>query len=285
MSHVPNNLSAQEFSPEQMHQIRALAKQCKALEQHLAELEGTKHDQHVITKSQVTTLVPYPELLEAYPAISITNLYQAKLPKDHDVFEWNNIHYTKDVDYKAPPVVEHTAEVVLSAPAKKHENDLSSIQSTMAGSTHFLDTFVHEIVSSGNTESNLGQRTLNFLNTICLIKKVYYDALNIKHGNKKDNLLLTLKELTTIKTAAEQVRKVYKKYEPKKEKPKKDKPSNAGASNKPKTQQQNKPQHKDKGYKSDGGHKSDSNKSFGKQKPKRFQKKQPLKGIEQEESD
>lgn len=267
------------------------------MEQRLAELEGAKHDQHVISKSPATTLVPYPELLEAYPAIGITNLYQAKLPKDHEVFEWNDFHYTKDVDYKAPPVVEHSAEVVLSAPAKKHDNDLSSIQSTMAGSTRFLDTFAHEIVSSGDAESNLGQRTLNFLNTIRLViandiseistmrEKVYYDALNIKHGNKKDNSLLTLEELATIKTAAEQVRKVYKKYEPKKEKPKKDKPNNAGAGDKPKTQQQNKPQHKDKGYKSDGGHKSDSNKSFGKQKPKRFQKKQPVEGNDQEESD
>ncbi|KAF9308091.1 hypothetical protein BG006_005575, partial [Podila minutissima] len=159
-------------------------------------------------------------------------------------------------------------------PAKKHDNDLSNIQSTMAGSTCFLDTFAHEIVSSGDADSYLGQRTLNFLNTIHLSiaydiseistmrEKVYYDALNIKHGNKKDNSLLMLKELTTIKTATEQVKKVYKKQEPKKDKPRKDKPNNAGAGDKPKTQQQNKPQHKDKGYKSDGGHKSDSSKSF-----------------------
>ncbi|KAF9372220.1 hypothetical protein CPB97_001397 [Podila verticillata] len=105
----------------------------------------------------------------------------------------------------------------------------------MAGSTCFLDTFAHEIMSS---------------------------------------------ELAAIKTAAEQVKKVYKKQEPKK-----DKPNNAGAGNKPKTQQQNKPQHKDKGYKSDGSHKSDSGKSFGKQKSKQFQKKQPVKGNDHEESD
>jgi len=140
----------------------------------------------------------------------------------------------------------------------------------MANTTRFLDTFAHEIINSGETGTALGKRTLGFLNTVRisaandaskisrLRENIYYDALGIKHGNNKERSLLTLEALAATKTAAELVRKTYRKPEPPKDKAKK--PDNkfrkdkSGTDDKPKPQQAEKSQYNNKsGYKSDSG--------------------------------
>ena len=103
-------------------------------------------------------------------------------------------------------------------------------------------------------------------------ENLYLDKLGIKHGNDKEESLFTLESLTVKKTAADLVRKTYKKYEPPKDKTKKpdNKPDKdkSGSGDKPKQQHSDKSQSKDKsGYKSDGGksgYKSDEGKSGGK---------------------
>ncbi|KAG0372624.1 hypothetical protein BGX24_012798 [Mortierella sp. AD032] len=57
--------------------------------------------------------------------------------------------------------------------------------------------------------------------SVGLRENIYYDALGIKHGNNKERSLLTLEALTATKTAAELVRKTYRKPEPPKDKTKK----------------------------------------------------------------
>ncbi|KAG0014466.1 hypothetical protein BGZ81_000434 [Podila clonocystis] len=294
MSHDDSHQTPEDLLREQQIKFHELFNKYDALEKRLQQLEG--NDMYVTSKSPATTLTPYPELLEVYPAIATPNIYRAKLPKNHDAFDWNDFHYTKDIDYKAPAVLEHSAEVTLAPLAKKHDTDLSTIQGSMATSTRFFDTFAHELVLHGDAESELGQQMLNFLNTVCIAithdiseisemrENIYYDALGIKHGNRKEKYLLALDELAATRTAAEQVKKTYKKPEVKKDKPKKPNyDKNPG--DKPKEQQSNKPQTKDKGYKSDGGYKSGGSKPPGKQKPKQFKKKRAEEGNDIEESD
>ncbi|KAI9231584.1 MAG: hypothetical protein BYD32DRAFT_467026 [Podila humilis] len=112
-----------------------------ALEKRLQQLESNDH--HVTSKSPATTLVPYPELLE-------------------------------DFNYKAPVVLEHSAKVTLSHPAKKHDSDLSTIQSNMASSTCFFDTFAHELVLHGDSETTVEQ-----------VKKTYRKPKGKKDRPKK----------------------------------------------------------------------------------------------------
>lgn len=164
----------------------------------------------------MTTLKLYDNLLEKHPAISKPNFFKAKLPKDHDAFDWNDFHYTEGMDYKAPSILQHS-EVTLAPAAKLHDNDLSTVQGYIASSTRFFDTFAHEIVDSGAANTDLGKRVLGFLNMVhistannagnisSMQEKLYYDALGIKNGNSREKSLLTLEQLAAVKTAAEMV--------------------------------------------------------------------------------
>lgn len=207
--------------------------------------------------------------------INEPNFFKAKLPKDHDAFNWNNFHYTEGMEYRAPSVLEHP-EVSLVPAAKLHDADLSAVQGYITMSTWFFDTFTHELINSGEAETDLSIHTLGFLNTIHILaandaanisgmwEKLYYDALSIKQGHNKEKSLLSLEELAATKAAAEMVQSTYKKPEPKETKTKQ--PSSkygknkSGSTDKTRDQQPSKNRSEDKsGYKSDNkfSHKSD----------------------------
>ncbi|KAF9138865.1 hypothetical protein BGX20_007711, partial [Mortierella sp. AD010] len=189
-----------------------------------------EQDGKVVYKNpRATTLKLYEELLEEYPAIGEPKFFDSELPKNHDVFNWNDFHYTEGMDYKPPPVLQHS-EVSLPGPAKRHENDLATIQGYLAHTTRFYDTCAHEIINSGESNSTIGKRMLSFLNTVRISashdasrisrmrENLYLDELGIKHGNDKEESLFTLDSLAARKAAAELVRKTYKKYEPPRDK-------------------------------------------------------------------
>ncbi|KAF9136646.1 hypothetical protein BG015_003062 [Linnemannia schmuckeri] len=284
----------QAFMQGQMQQQQAFMQQQKALLQQQQariqqlEAESSEQDGKVVYKNpRVTTLKLYQDLLDVYPAIGELKFLDSELPKNHDVFNWNDYHYTEGMDYKPPPVLQHS-EVSLSGPAKRHESDLVSIQGYLAQSVRFFDTCAFEIVEDGEEQSDFGKKMLGFLNTVGIStvhdasrisrmrENLYLDELGIKHGNDKEESLFTLESLAAKKAAADLVRKTYKKYEPPKDKTKK--PDNktskdkSGSGDKPKDQQSDKSYSKDKsGYKSDNGksgYKSDGGKSGGKPRNK-----------------
>ena len=276
----------------------------RRLEQRIQELETANSEQTgkvVFKNPRATTLKLYDDLLERYPAISEPNFFKAKLPKDHDAFDWNDFHYTEGMEYKAPSVLEHS-EVSLAPAAKLHDADLSAIQGYIAMSTRFFDTFAHEIINSGDADTDLGIRTLGFLNTVrisaandaanisCMREKLYYDALGIKQGHSKEKSLLSLEELAAAKAAAEMVRSTYKKPEPREIKTKQ--PENkhgknkSGSSGKTKDRQPIRNRSEDK-----SSHKSDKKsgnkpnyKSSSKSGGGSYRKRQEQ-GNEEEESD
>ncbi|KAF8923334.1 hypothetical protein BGZ47_004823, partial [Haplosporangium gracile] len=158
--------------------------------------------------------------------------FDSEFPKNHEVFNWNDFHYTEGMDYKPPPVLQRS-EVSLTDTGKRHAHDLVSIQGYLAHTTRFYNTFAHEIVNSGDSDSDLGQRAFSFLNTVRIStahdasrisrmrKNLYLDELGIKHGNDREESLFTLESLAARKVASDLVRKTYKKYEPPKDNNKK----------------------------------------------------------------
>ncbi|KAG0247638.1 hypothetical protein DFQ27_001795, partial [Actinomortierella ambigua] len=183
----------------------------------IRQLESEREDNGgavVSRNSRTTTLKLYDELLEKYPTIAEPNFYNAELPKDHNVFDWNDFHYTQGMEYKAPPVLEHS-EVSLSAQAKQHDHDLATVQGGIAHSTRFLDSLAHELIQLGIAESEVGARIFNFLNIARVSaaneaskvsrmrSDIYFTALGIKVSTSKDKSILSLEELAAKKTAAE----------------------------------------------------------------------------------
>ena len=267
---------------EQMQQQQHLLQQQQARIQQL-EAESIEPNGLAYKNPRATVIKLRQKLLDVYPAIGEPKFFDAELPKNHDVFNWSDFHYTEGMEYKPPPVLQHS-EVVLADAAKKHERDLVSIQGNMAHSTRFLDTLAFELVEDGDEESDVGRKVLGFLNTFRISlahdaskisrmrENLYLDELGIKHGNDKEESLFTLESLAAKKAAADLVRKTYKKYEPPKDKTKKpDNKTNkdkSGSSDKPKDRQSGKSHSKDKsGYKSDNGksgYKSDGGRSGGK---------------------
>ncbi|KAG9319172.1 hypothetical protein KVV02_003934 [Mortierella alpina] len=59
-------------------------------------------DLHVSQKARSTTLTPYPELIEHYPAVGEEQFFEAALPKDHKVFTMAEYHYNSLKEYQAP---------------------------------------------------------------------------------------------------------------------------------------------------------------------------------------
>ncbi|OAQ24785.1 hypothetical protein K457DRAFT_1910073 [Linnemannia elongata AG-77] len=321
MSHAPNPTTPDvdidihatlRLMQEQMLQQQAFMQQQQRLLQQqqdrIQQLEASSGEQDgkVVCKPRATTLKLYDELLEVYPAIGESKFFDSELPKNHEVFDWNDYHYTEGMDYKPPPVLQHS-EVSLTDPAKRHERDLATIQGYLAHTTRFYDTFAHEVIRDGEYNSAQIKHMLGFLSTVRISashdasrisrmrENLYLDELGIKHGNDKEEPLFTLESLAK-KTAADLVRKTYKKYEPPEDKAKK--PDNktgkdkSGSYDRLKDQQSDKQQSKDKlGYKSDGGksgYKSDGGKPGGKPRNKSGSgqgKKQSDQGNDGEKSD
>ncbi|KAF9201437.1 hypothetical protein BGZ59_002730 [Podila verticillata] len=50
----------------------------------------------------------YDDLLEAFPTIGQSKFFDSELPKDHNEFDWSDFHYTDGMQYKAPPVLQHS---------------------------------------------------------------------------------------------------------------------------------------------------------------------------------
>ncbi|KAG0344331.1 hypothetical protein BG004_004560 [Podila humilis] len=195
-------------------------KRLQIQQNHELEASHSEQDGQVAyTKPRATTLQLYPALLEAYPAIGETKFYNSELPKDHDIFNWDDFHYTAGMVYKPPPVLQHS-EVSLTGAAKKHELDLATIQGYLADRTRFYDTFAHELLNSEELDR---EHTFSFLNTVRISlshdasrisrmrENIYLDELGIKHGDDKDDPLFTLDELASRKANADLIRKTYKK--------------------------------------------------------------------------
>ncbi|KAF9274118.1 hypothetical protein BGZ88_003256 [Linnemannia elongata] len=284
MSHAPNPTTPDvdidihatlRLMQEQMQQQQALMQQQQRLLQQqqdrIQQLESSNLEQggKVVYKNTGATILElYQELLDVYPAIGEPNFFDSELPKNHEVFAWNDFHYTEGMDYKPPSVLQHS-EVTLSDTGKRHERDLIAIQGYLAHTTRFCDTFAHEVIKSGVYDSALVKRTLGFLNTVRISiahdasrisrmrENLYLDELGIKH---KEESLFNLESLAAKKAAAE----------PDKTKKPDDKSSKdkSGSNNYPKNQQDDKSQLKDRsGYKCDDdklGYKSDGSKSGGK---------------------
>ncbi|KAF8924690.1 hypothetical protein BGZ47_003759, partial [Haplosporangium gracile] len=187
----------------------------------IQQLESStiEQDGKVVYKHpRATTLKLYQELLDVYPAIGEPKFFDSELPKNHEVFNWNDFHYTEGMDYKPPPVLQHS-EVSLKDTGRPHERDLVSIQGYLAHATRFYDTFAHEIVKPGDPDSDLSQRALSFLNAVRIStahdasrisrmqENLYLDELGIKYGNDKEGSLFTLESLAARKAAYDLVRK------------------------------------------------------------------------------
>lgn len=315
MSHAPNYTAPNvdidihetiRILQEQMQQQQHLLQQQQARIQQL-EAESIDQDGLEYKNPRATVIKLRQRLLDVYPAIGEPKFFDSELPKNHNVFNWSDFHYTEGMDYKPPPVLQHS-EVSLADAAKKHERDLVSIQGSLAHSTRFLDTLAFELVDDEEEESDVGRKVLGFLNAFRISlahdtskisrmrENLYLDELGIKHGNDKEESLFTLESLAAKKAAADLVRKTYKKYEPPKDKTKKpdnkSSKDNSGSGDKPKDKQSGKSQTKDKsGYKSDSGksgYKSDGGKSGGKSWNKSGggqSKKQSDQGNDGEKSD
>ncbi|KAF9370597.1 hypothetical protein CPC16_003589 [Podila verticillata] len=183
--------------------------------------EGDLHPGKVVYKNdQPTSLLQYPALQEQYPAIMQTNFFNTVLPKGHDHFDWSNFHFTEGMEYKPPLVMEHQVIVLPDAP-HKHELDLARIQECIANATQMYDTFADEIMDSNDIETNLGQRMLAFLNTLCILasndaskisvmrKDIYLRQMQLSTTAPQQNAILTLNKVATRRAMAELVTKTY----------------------------------------------------------------------------
>jgi len=191
MSHAPNSTALDvtidihatlrlmqermQQQQEQMQEQRAFMQQQQDLLQQQQsriqqlEAESIEQDGKVVYKNpRATTLKLYQELLDVYPAIGEPSFFDSELPKDHEAFNWNDFHYTEGMDYKPPPVLQHS-EVSLTDTAKRHERDLVTIQGYLAHTTRFYDTYAHEIVKREESDSTIGKQTLSFLNIARLL--------------------------------------------------------------------------------------------------------------------
>ncbi|KAF9983065.1 hypothetical protein BGZ79_005834, partial [Entomortierella chlamydospora] len=241
---------------EQMQQQQTLMQQQQSLllqqQNRIQQLETSTSEQDgkvVYKNPRATTLKLYEELLEEYPAIGEPKFFDSELPKNHDVFNWNDFHYTEGMDYKPPPVLQHS-EVSLPGPAKRHENDLATIQGYLAHTTRST-TLAPTRSSTLENPTRQSASVCSVSSTLIsrMRENLYLDELGIKHGNDKEESLFTLDSLAARKAAADLVRKTYKKYEPPKDKTKKyDNKSSkdkSGTGDKPKDQQSGKSQSKD----------------------------------------
>ncbi|KAF9904171.1 hypothetical protein EC991_002965 [Linnemannia zychae] len=188
MSHTPssstpdvdNDIHAMiRLMQEQMQQQQHLLQQQQARIQQLEASNREQYGKVVYKNPRATTLKLYPELIDAYPAIGESKFFDSELPKNHDVFNWHDFHYTEGMKYKPPPVLQHS-EVSLEGPAKKHEKDLATIQGYLAHRTRSYDTLALEIVSTGTVSR---EQVLSFLNTVRI--SASHDASRISRMREK----------------------------------------------------------------------------------------------------
>ncbi|KAF9087317.1 hypothetical protein BGX27_002957 [Mortierella sp. AM989] len=222
MSHAPTDSSPILDNDA----IVKLLNNYNTIQARLQQLEAAvgNPDGKVVEAPKTTTLKLYPKLLEKYPAIGEPDFYTAVLAKDHDFCDISDYHVTGGMAYKAPSVLGH-AEVSIGTDAKLHDADLATVQSRIAHNTRFFDTFAHEIIESDQCETEFGQRTLRFLNTLRLTvgndagiishmrSKLYYSALGIKHEPAKERPILKVVQVAASKTASDLIRTVCKKPE------------------------------------------------------------------------
>ncbi|KFH71183.1 hypothetical protein MVEG_04029 [Podila verticillata NRRL 6337] len=194
-------------------QIESLSHRLEEQQQTINDLkevssaESDLHPGKVVYKSeQATTLLWYPALQEQYPAITQTNFFNTVLPTGHGHFDWSDFHYTDGMDYKPPPIMEHQG-LVLPEAARKHELDLVKAQGFIANATQLYDTFADDIVDSSKVTTELGQKTLAFLNTLRILasndaskisimhKDIYLCHMQLATTDPQDNAILTLDDL------------------------------------------------------------------------------------------
>ncbi|KAG0011026.1 hypothetical protein BGZ81_002432 [Podila clonocystis] len=124
--------------------------------------------------------------------------------------------------YKPPPVMEHQV-LVLPESAHKHDLDLVKAQGFITNATRMYDTFADDIVDSDDVDTDLGQKTLTFLNTLRILasidasklsvmcKDIYLWQMELTTTEPQDNAILTLEDLAKRRATAELVAKTYAK--------------------------------------------------------------------------
>ncbi|KAG0227281.1 hypothetical protein BGW41_003865 [Actinomortierella wolfii] len=179
-----------------------------------------------------TTLQLYDEILKHYPAIDMPDFYNAELPRNHNIFDWNEFHFTEGMEYKAPPVLHH-AEVTLSNLSKQHDQDLATVQGRMAHTTRILDSLAHELIELGANDTNIGDCVFDYLNIARIsiandasrISRmrvdIYYSAMGINSGSGKDKAVLTPEDVDTKEAPSDLFKKAYLKLDPPKDMKKK----------------------------------------------------------------
>ncbi|KAF9276650.1 hypothetical protein BGZ74_003569 [Mortierella antarctica] len=208
--------------------IDSLSRKLDAQQHTIEELRIASADSDlrpgkVVYKSErATTLLRYPALQEQYPAVTQTNFFNTVLPAGHGHFDWSDFHYTDGMVYKPPPVMEHQV-LVLPESARKHEIDLVKAQGFIANATRMYDTFADDIVDSDDVDTELGQKTLAFLNTLRILasndasklsvmrKDIYLRQMELTTTEPQDNAILTLEDVAKRRATAELVAKTYAK--------------------------------------------------------------------------
>lgn len=281
-NHSVNNSDNNGDNQAILQCLQEMRQQQQQLMDRLERMEQASvvQDGKVVYKhNRATTLKLYDQLINAYPAVVDQDYFTKELPKDHDLFNWDDFHFTEGMEYEPPSVLEH-AEVKLPETLRKVETFVVSIQRELAKSTRIWDSAAHEICSKNQDQTPFGCNMLACLNTTRIISAdiaakisrfregLYLDQLDIKHGTSKDRYIVSVGELASRKAATEMLRKTYK--VPDKDKDKVKKHDNKtkgkpGSGDKPKDHQAGKSHSGDKsGYKSDGGksgYKSDGSKS------------------------
>ncbi|GJJ71757.1 hypothetical protein EMPS_04114 [Entomortierella parvispora] len=75
--------------------------------------------QVVYKSDRATTLLQYPELQNQYPAITQKHFFNTVLPAGHNLFDWNDYHYTDDELAKHVISFVNTARILVSNDASK----------------------------------------------------------------------------------------------------------------------------------------------------------------------
>ncbi|KAF9370789.1 hypothetical protein CPC16_003470 [Podila verticillata] len=215
-------------TPPQPFDPAELLAKIESLTRTVEELRNASADSDirpgkVVYKSErATTLLQYPLLQEQYPAITQTNFFNSVLPKGHDHFDWSDFHYTEGMVYKPPAVLEHQVLTLLEAD-RKHEANLVRSQELITNATRMYNTFADEIVDSDDLHTDLGQRTLVFLNTLRILaandasllsswhKEIYLRHMALLTSEPNSDAILTLEDLAKRRATAELVTKTFAK--------------------------------------------------------------------------
>ncbi|KAF9301352.1 hypothetical protein BG003_002854, partial [Podila horticola] len=143
----PQDESTSTFSPDVLQAIydrlEAQERRLEAQDRELDELRANASlgDPHVSQKARSTTLTPYPELVEQYPAVGEEQFFEAALPKDHKVFTMADYHYNSLMEYQAPALHPLGGHLKLSPHAKAVNDTLALYQTKLAQKVFaFLNT-------------------------------------------------------------------------------------------------------------------------------------------------